>query len=105
MSEWIEVGAVADFQEPVQVVDYDEGEIAVFRLPDGFYAIENECSHAVAALAEGEIIDDCKIKCPRHGALFDIRSGKNLALPAVVPVKSFPVKVDDGVIYVEVDDF
>ena len=55
-------------------------------------------------LMEGEIDQaDCTVECPRHGSLFDLRTGKPLTLPAYVPVDTFPVSVEDGVIKVEVD--
>ena len=55
-------------------------------------------------LVEGELDEeDCAIECPRHGSRFDLRTGKPLNLPAYVPVDTFPVSVEDGVIRVEVD--
>lgn len=104
MGKWIEVAAVADFSETVRVVEYDGIGIAVFRLDDGYYAIDDECSHDEASLAEGEIVERCQIECPMHGARFDIKTGKNLSFPAVVPVQAYPVKVENGVVYLEVDD-
>ena len=101
---WIKVAAEAEFTEPVRVVDYDGIDIAVFRLEDGFYAIDDLCSHAEASLAEGDVVNGCEIECPLHGARFDIRTGKNLSAPAVVPVDAYPVKVEEGVVYVEVED-
>ena len=47
--------------------------------------------------------ENCTIECPRHGSVFDLRTGKPLNLPAYVPVDTFPVLVEDGVIRVEVD--
>ena len=104
MGKWIEVAAEADFMEPVRVVEYDGIDIAVFRLEDGFYAIDDECSHDEASLAEGEIVEQCQVECPLHGARFDIKTGKNLSFPAVVPVQAYPTKVENGFVYVEVDD-
>jgi 3-phenylpropionate/trans-cinnamate dioxygenase ferredoxin subunit len=66
--------------------------------------MEDRCSHDNGPLAEGEIDQaNCTVECPRHGALFDLRSGKPLTLPAYVPVESFPVVVEDGIVRVEVD--
>jgi 3-phenylpropionate/trans-cinnamate dioxygenase ferredoxin subunit len=53
---------------------------------------------------EGEVDEEsCSVECPRHGSVFDLRTGKPLNLPAYVPVDTFPVSVEDGVIKVEVD--
>lgn len=103
MSEWIKVGLESDLTENVCVFDFKGKPVAVFHLEDGFYAIDNICSHEEASLAEGEI-EDGKIECPLHGAMFDIRTGKNLSLPAVLPVKSYPVKIEDGNIYLKTED-
>ena len=84
MSNWLEVAKVDDFPNNVQCVEHDGIRIAVFKLEDGFYAINDECSHDEASLSEGDIIKDCIIECPLHGAQFDIKTGKNLAFPAVV---------------------
>lgn len=104
MSHWLEISKESEFTAPVKVVEYEGNSIAVFKLTDGYYAIENRCSHEDAFLSEGEILDDRIIECPLHGAQFDIRSGKNLSFPAVVPVKSYPVKVEKGTIYLDVED-
>ena len=47
--------------------------------------------------------ETCTVECPRHGSRFDLRTGKPLTLPAYVPVDTFPVSVEDGVIKLEVD--
>lgn len=104
MSRWIEAANEEDFSEAVIVIEYDGTLIAVFKLEDGYYAIDDECSHDEASLSEGEIVEQCHIECPMHGAVFDIKTGKNLAFPAVVPVKSYPTKVENGAVFIEVDE-
>lgn len=64
------------------------------------YALEDQCSHQEYPLSDGEL-DGGEVACIYHGARFDARSGKNTCLPAVRPVKVFPVQVRDGDIYVE----
>jgi len=100
MSDWQKVMSESEFSGTVLKVEVAGHEIALFQLADGYYAIEDECSHDVASLSEGEIVDECKIECPRHGALFDIRNGECLTPPALVDVKSYPVKVEDGTLYI-----
>ncbi len=75
----------------------------MFRLPDGFYAIEDICTHDGGPLAEGEI-DEHQVICPRHGARFDIRTGAALTLPAVTPVESYPVRVEGNELYIGLPD-
>lgn len=76
--------------------------IAVFNIEGEYYAIDDTCSHADASLAAGRIVDGCKVACPLHGALFDIKSGKALTLPAVSPVETYKVTVEGTAIMVEV---
>jgi 3-phenylpropionate/trans-cinnamate dioxygenase ferredoxin component len=80
-----------------------EPPIAVYRLNDGYYATEDNCSHAQASLVAGDVdLDECSVECPYHGSLFDIRSGRVLSLPASRPIKTYPVKVVDDEVLVEV---
>jgi 3-phenylpropionate/trans-cinnamate dioxygenase ferredoxin subunit len=60
-----------------------------------FYAIEDRCTHDDGPLAEGELLG-CQVECPRHGARFDMETGRALTLPAVRPVAAFPVRVNEA---------
>lgn len=84
-------------------VTVGEHRIAMFRIDDEVYAIGDRCSHAEASLAEGEVWDH-SIECPRHGSEFDLRTGEPGALPATVPVPVYEVSVEDGTVYVELED-
>ena len=77
--------------------------IALYRLGDGYYATEDTCTHAQASLAAGDIdLEECTVECPYHASLFDIRTGRVLALPASRPLKTYPVKVIEAEVFVEV---
>ena len=66
--------------------------------------VEDRCSHDDGELVQGEFDQEtCTVECPRHGSRFDLRTGKPLTLPAYVPIDTFPVSVEDGVIKLEVD--
>lgn len=67
------------------------------------YAVQRICSHAESDLAEGNL-EGCVIECPLHGAMFDMRDGKVLSLPATQPLKSFPAKIENGIIMVDVPE-
>ena len=87
-----------------RLVEYEDLEIGVVNCRGEIFAIEDRCSHDDGELVDGELDeDDCVIECPRHGSRFDLRTGKPLNLPAYVPVDTFVVVVEDGVIRVEVD--
>jgi 3-phenylpropionate/trans-cinnamate dioxygenase ferredoxin subunit len=87
-----------------KIVTWEDLEIGVFNCNGELLAIEDRCAHDDGPLAEGELdVEKCTVECPRHGSLFDLRSGRPLTLPAYVPVDTFPVLVEDGLIKLEVD--
>jgi 3-phenylpropionate/trans-cinnamate dioxygenase ferredoxin subunit len=67
--------------------------LAVFNIAGAYYAIADVCSHDDGPVAEGEL-EGYEIECPRHGARFDVRSGKVLSFPAIVDIPAYPVKID-----------
>jgi 3-phenylpropionate/trans-cinnamate dioxygenase ferredoxin subunit len=88
----------------MRLVEADGRKIGVFHCEDGeLYAIEDRCSHDDGPLAEGEFdADACTVECPRHGSLFDVRSGRPKTLPAFQPVETFEARVEDGEVRLEV---
>jgi 3-phenylpropionate/trans-cinnamate dioxygenase ferredoxin subunit len=64
------------------------------------YAIEDACTHDGGELDQGEL-EDCRIMCPRHGAYFDVTTGEALTLPAILPVRTFPVRMEGEDIFVD----
>ncbi|MBZ0279699.1 MAG: non-heme iron oxygenase ferredoxin subunit [Anaerolineae bacterium] len=81
------------------VVEIGRRWIAIFNVDGQYYAIEDRCTHDDGPLAEGEL-HDCIIECPRHGATFDIRTGKVLSAPALVDVPAFTVRVNNDEIQI-----
>jgi 3-phenylpropionate/trans-cinnamate dioxygenase ferredoxin subunit len=76
-------------------------ELVVLANVDGdVCALEDLCSHQDFPLSDGELDGD-QVVCIHHGARFDACSGKNTALPAIRPVRTFPVEVRDGEIFVD----
>jgi 3-phenylpropionate/trans-cinnamate dioxygenase ferredoxin component len=87
-----------------RVVNWEDLEIGIVNCGGEILAVEDRCSHDDGDLMEGDVDEDtCTVECPRHGSVFDLRTGKPLNLPAYVPIDTFPVAVEDGVIKVEVD--
>ena len=87
-----------------KLVEWDDLEIGVFNCAGELFAIEDRCSHDDGDLLDGTIDSDaCTVECPRHGSLFDLKTGNPLNLPAYVPVETFPVSVQDGLITLEID--
>ncbi len=100
MSDWLDVAPEQDFAPgSFHVVEMDELEIAVFHLSDGFYAIEDLCSHAESTLSDGKLKGE-EICCPMHGARFSIKTGAALSPPAYEAIATYPVRVENGVVQV-----
>ena len=77
--------------------------VGVFNIDGELYAVEDRCSHDDGPLVEGDWEpDEAVVICPRHGSRFDIRTGRPLTLPAFEPVATFEVRVEDGLVKVEV---
>lgn len=94
------VGPVEDIPPgEVKIVRAGELAIGVYNMDGEFYAIEDRCSHDDGPLCEGDFepLEGVAI-CPRHGARFDVRTGRALTLPAYLPVDTFEVRVEDGVV-------
>jgi nitrite reductase/ring-hydroxylating ferredoxin subunit len=102
VAQWVAVGEVSDLGERTRF-EYEGRAFALFRLEDGMYALDDVCSHEYSRLSDGEVWDD-EVYCPKHGSRFDIRTGKVLGLPAFKPVSTYPVKVEGGMVYVDVGD-
>lgn len=79
----------------------DGTAIVVCRFRDEYFALENQCSHALSSFDEGRM-RGYRIICPRHGATFDIRDGSPTGAPAKRPIRSFPLRISDGMIEVDV---
>jgi nitrite reductase/ring-hydroxylating ferredoxin subunit len=100
-ARWITVASSADI--PVgsrRVLRLDDQPIAVFHLDEGWYAIDDVCTHDGGPVAEGRL-EGCIIECPRHGATFDVRTGAALTFPAVSPVTTYAVRVVGDDVQVE----
>ncbi len=93
MPEYITVARTDEFQSGDRVVvEVKDHYVAVFKVGDNFYAIEDVCTHDDGPLAEGTL-DGTEIECPRHGARFDITTGAVKSFPAITPVPRYEVRV------------
>ncbi len=82
-----------------KLVEVDGRAIAVFNVDGTYHAIDDVCTHDGGPLAEGELMG-CEIQCPRHGARFDVRTGRPLCMPAIEPVAVHATEVRGDDIYV-----
>ena len=84
------------------VIDVDGTDIAIFKIDDEFFAIEDVCSHDGTEIASGELDGD-EIICPRHGARFCIKTGAVKSAPAYENIHSYPVRIVDGMVQIKVN--
>lgn len=94
--EDVPVGEVRTFDTP------DGGSVAVCNADGKLYCVEDVCTHDGGPLGEG-ILEGCAIECPRHGAQFDIRTGEVLRAPAYLPIRTYPIRAENGQILIEIE--
>ena len=98
------IASCADVPEgKALLVDIGERRLLVCNVAGAFCAIDDVCTHDGGPLGEGALQGE-EIECPRHGARFNVCSGRPTAMPAVQPVKAYKIDVADGGLYVEIDD-
>ena len=101
MSAFVPVAKVSDVPDPGKItVEVDEELVVLFHVGGKFYCIDDVCTHDGGPLGEGELID-CQIACPRHGARFDIRTGKALTMPATQDTRAHEVKIEGDTVLVK----
>ncbi len=101
MSNWVKVAEVGEIpQGRVKALEAGGQRVVVANIQGDLFAIQDLCTHDDGPLGEGELLGG-QIECPRHGARFDVKTGQALTLPAVLPVKIFPVKVTGSEVFVE----
>jgi 3-phenylpropionate/trans-cinnamate dioxygenase ferredoxin component len=91
--EFVTVATVSELPPGERLIlDVGSDPIAVFNIAGQYFAIADVCSHDDGPVGEGEV-SDTEIACPRHGARFNLATGKVLSLPAVVDIPAYPVRV------------
>lgn len=94
MNDFVAVAKTSEIEEgKVTVVRVGDAPVGVTLIEGEYFAFADVCTHDDGPVAEGEL-DEHTIECPRHGARFDIRTGRALSLPAVVPIPVYAVEVD-----------
>jgi 3-phenylpropionate/trans-cinnamate dioxygenase ferredoxin subunit len=86
-----------------KLVELEGRAIALFNIDGVLYAIDDVCTHDGGPLADGELIG-CEIECPRHGARFDVRTGRPLCMPAIEPVTVHAIEVRGDDVFVATHD-
>ena len=100
MSDFVVVAKAGEIEEgQVKVVRVGDAPIGLTKVEGEYFAFADVCTHDDGPVAEGEL-DEYIIECPRHGAKFDIRTGKVKQLPAVTPIPVYAVRAEGDVVLV-----
>ena len=102
MAEWIDACGVDDVElEDVIGFEHDGVEYAIYRSADDHYfATSGACTHEYQSLCDGFVMGDV-IECPKHNGRFDFRTGAALSAPALLPLQTFPTRVEDGRVFID----
>ena len=98
--EFVEIAPASELPNGQRLfVEVADRPLVIFNIAGQYFAIGDVCTHDDGPLGDGEI-EGFNIVCPRHGAEFDVRTGKVMQMPAVVDVPAYPVRVVEGMIQV-----
>lgn len=104
MAQWIKVAQVGEIAPGrVKTVSVGDRNIALCHVDGAYYAVDDVCTHDGGPLGQGELIGEA-LECPRHGARFSVKTGEVLSLPAVFPIKTYPVRVEGSDIQIELEE-
>jgi 3-phenylpropionate/trans-cinnamate dioxygenase ferredoxin subunit len=96
--EYVEIAPASELPSGERMFVEIEGKmIVIFNIAGQFFSIADVCSHDDGPVGEGAL-EGYTITCPRHGAQFDVRTGKVMQMPAVVDIPAYPVRIVDGMI-------
>jgi 3-phenylpropionate/trans-cinnamate dioxygenase ferredoxin subunit len=97
--EYLEIAPAGELSSGERLfVEIGGKPVVIFNIAGQYFSIADVCSHDEGPVGEGDL-EGYNITCPRHGAQFDIRTGKVVQMPAVVDIPAYPVQVRDGKIY------
>lgn len=103
MSNWIKVCDADEIDaEDVMRFDHAGHTYAIYRSPDdNFFATDGLCTHEKIHLADGLVMDHV-IECPKHNGRFNYKTGAALGAPVCVNLTTYPAKVEDGEVFIQV---
>jgi 3-phenylpropionate/trans-cinnamate dioxygenase ferredoxin subunit len=102
--QWVAACAADEIEdEDVRRFDHGPRTFAIYRIDDCFYATDGWCTHERAHLADGIVLGD-QIECPRHQGRFHVPTGKAVRAPVCDPLRTHPVRVEDGQVWLGVGD-
>jgi 3-phenylpropionate/trans-cinnamate dioxygenase ferredoxin subunit len=101
---------MANFITLAKTSDIKPGEMKTFiikrigvliaNVEGTFFATQDLCTHDGGTLREGELVHE-EVECPRHGGRFNVKTGAATAMPAMFPIKTFPLKIEGDQILID----
>jgi 3-phenylpropionate/trans-cinnamate dioxygenase ferredoxin subunit len=102
MSEFIKIAKITDVPDPgKKLIEVEDRFVVLIHAGGSFYCIDDVCTHDGGTLGDGQLDDDGTLACPRHGAKFDIRTGKALTMPATQPTAVYETRVEGEDVFVK----
>ncbi len=99
---WIYIASKVDVPEDdVMGIDINAKSIALYQVDGEIFATDNICTHGNARLCDG-FLEGHEIECPLHQGKFDIRNGKAMCAPLTEDIRTYPVKIEGGRVFVEI---
>lgn len=103
MAEFVEVALIDEIPpDSMKVFEIENFRIVICHTGDSYYAFADECTHDGAPISDGSLKNH-EVICPRHGARFDVRSGAVTAPPAIVPLETYELKIENERVLVRID--
>jgi len=103
--KWVRIADVAEVPEDGTFRVYHEGEpVCLYNVAGVIYATHDVCTHGQASLADG-FVDSEQIECPLHQGRFHIPTGKAVGAPCTVDVKTYPLKIAKGGVFIQSERF
>jgi 3-phenylpropionate/trans-cinnamate dioxygenase ferredoxin subunit len=100
--DYLEIAPVSELPNGERMfVDIGDTPIVIFNIGGQLFAIGDVCTHDDGPLGDGDV-EGFNVTCPRHGAKFDVRTGKVTSMPAVEDIPAYPVQIRDGIIFLGV---
>jgi 3-phenylpropionate/trans-cinnamate dioxygenase ferredoxin subunit len=104
MGHFVRAAAAIDIPEgKMKTFEIEQTRFIIAHTTAGFFAVADECSHDAGPIGQGRIRGN-EVVCPRHGARFDLKTGAPTAPPAVAPIDSYRVKLENGELFVCLED-
>ncbi len=98
--EFVEIAPASELPNGERLfVELGDKPIVIFNIAGQLFAVGDVCTHDDGPLGDG-VVEGYHIVCPRHGAEFDVQTGKAVQMPAVIDIPAYPVRIRDGTVFV-----